>query len=171
MVGSSEQISSVASALELPDLSLNSAVSALNTRVQALSDENLADLDRRLQAILTQLDALKKKQASEPSEHAERVNELFELTRRWDGVAASVPTLVERLKSLRTLHEQGADFSKTLTHLESVQQQIASQLSAQSTALSNVEESFQKNISTIEGNFQALDRRIASLVVSMDKLK
>jgi hypothetical protein len=36
-------------------------------------------------------------------ELAEKVKELYQISTKWDAVASSVPAVIERLKSLRTL--------------------------------------------------------------------
>lgn len=113
------------------------------------------------------------------------MSELFETTKRWDAIAASVPAIVDRLQTLKVLHEQGAEFGKTLAHLETVQSQIKDQLSAQTSSLtsvnepavstmltmvSQVEKSFQDNMAVIQNNFQSLDRRIADISGKLEQL-
>lgn len=66
------------------------------------------------------------------------MNELHETCKRWDEVAASVPEVVERLHTLRSLHEQGAQFGKSMTHIDTVQQQLRDQLATQTVTLNTV---------------------------------
>ena len=48
----------------MPNLTLKSSVEALAKRVDAMSEENLADLDRRLQNVIKAIDEAKKKKAA-----------------------------------------------------------------------------------------------------------
>ena len=66
------------------------------------------------------------------------MNELYDTCKRWDEVAASVPEVVERLHTLRSLHEQGAQFGKSMTHIDTVQQQLRDQLATQTVTLNTV---------------------------------
>lgn len=164
-VGSSS-LESIANFLDVPNLTLKSAVEALAKRVDAMSEENLADLDRRLQNVIKAIDEAKKKKAAateDASETAAKVTELHETCKRWDEVAASVPEVVDRLHTLRSLHEQGAQFGKSMTHIDTVQQQLRDQLATQTVTLNTVEESFKKNLTTIEANFASIDKRISAL--------
>eukprot|EP00051_Salpingoeca_urceolata_P027279 m.480781 g.480781 ORF g.480781 m.480781 type:complete len:392 (+) comp21951_c0_seq1:95-1270(+) len=167
-----ESLEPIAHALEMSELSVQSALQALTTRAQALSEENLSDLDRRLTTILTSLEAAsKKKQQIEPeNEKTSRVNELYELTKRWDPVVSSMPQVVDRLVSLKTLHEQGAEFGRTLAHLETVQSGISESLATQSATLTTVEESLRANAAKIEANFSSLEKRMDAVWSNLSKL-
>eukprot|EP00052_Salpingoeca_macrocollata_P030660 m.320445 g.320445 ORF g.320445 m.320445 type:complete len:446 (-) comp24095_c0_seq1:61-1398(-) len=162
LVGASD-VDKLAASLGAP-ANLASVVLALTTRANSLSEENLTDVDRRLQTVLSQLEAVKKKQTSpeQQTEYAAKVNELYELGKRWDTVAGALPDLVQRLRSLRTLHEQGAEFSKTLLHLETVQGMLTDSLSANTSTLAAVETSLKENASMIEANIKALEKRLGS---------
>lgn len=153
--------------LDVPDLTLKSAVVQLSKRVDALSKQKMEELDFRFHTITKQYDELKKKKAavsaSENAETAKKIDELYDLIKKWDSIASSVPDVVDRLTTLRSLHEQSAQFSKTLTHLDTVQQQLRDELAVQSVSLKTVDETFQKNLKTIEANFAALDKRINAL--------
>eukprot|EP00053_Salpingoeca_punica_P017378 m.167345 g.167345 ORF g.167345 m.167345 type:complete len:411 (-) comp17193_c0_seq5:2145-3377(-) len=167
-----DSLESVSSNLALQNMSLVSAVNSLTARLNAVSEENLADLDRRLTSILSQLDMARKKPTvpEQQAEYTAKVNELYELGKRWDTTAAVVPEVVERLKVLKALHEKGSEFGKTLLHMETVQEQIKSTLATQKSSLSAVESSFAQNLAIIENNFKAMEKRIADLNANVAKL-
>lgn len=158
---------SPANFLDVPDLSLKSAVLQLAKRVDALSKQKMEELDFRFHTITKQYDELKKKKASlsatENAETTKKIDELYDLVKKWDSIASCIPDVVDRLSTLRNLHEQAAQFSKTLTHLDTVQQQLRDELAVQTVSLKTVDETFQKNVKTIEANFAALDKRIAAI--------
>lgn len=172
-----DSLAPVAVELEKPDITLNAAVNLLTRRVVALSTENLNDVERRVQHLLHQADTLKKKAteaaaaAAPASEHATKVEEMYNLAKRWDATADAVPDLVERLQTLKGLHERGADFGRTLTELEAAQSQLGESLRLQDGVLKTLEGSFAKNMATIEGNFSAINTRMEELLKKMSQLK
>lgn len=54
----------IANFLDVPNLTLKAAVEALAKRVDAMSEENLADLDRRLQNVIKAIDEARKKKSA-----------------------------------------------------------------------------------------------------------
>lgn len=170
-----ESLASVATDLGKPDITLQGAVTALTRQVMTLSTENLGDIERRVAQLLQQAEQLKKKAgeaaATQPSEYAGKVSELYELTKRWDATASCVPDLIERLQTLKGLHERGAEFGQTLTELEAVQSQIQESLRTQSSVLNTLNASFSQNLTTIQDNFKSLDARIDALTKNLARIK
>jgi len=175
-----DTLSKAAAELNEQDLSLSSAVSLIAQRVSILGSESTEAMSSRLNALVKVADeAAKKKAASTGSdggddtkasaEYADKVDELYATTVAWDGIASSVPELIERLTSLKTLHEDGMEFGKTLAHLQSTQNQIRSALSNDTTVLSTLEKSFKENMTTIEGNFTALNSRVEAINATLKK--
>ena len=132
----------VAAEFELPEASIHSALGALTDRMAALSAESTDDMTKRLKAVLELAEKAKaagttpSAPAARPAgdgdgeggsavpdqvaqaEYAEKVKELYEITKKWDAVATVIPDLMSRLTTLKALHEQGSDFGRTLTQLE-----------------------------------------------------
>lgn len=109
-------------------------------------------------------------------------------------MASVVPALVARLKDLRNVHEQAAQFSTTLTHMTAVQEELRDQLATQGATLNTVrrvnakwtsfflgplmrrqyfsrvpflsqlEETMKKNSTTLETNFSSLEKRVTALL-------
>ena len=67
-----------------------------------------------------------------------QVAELHETVAKWDAVASAIPSLVDRLEALKTLHSQCADFGLTVSHLETLQSQLRDSLSGQKGTLETV---------------------------------
>eukprot|EP00054_Salpingoeca_dolichothecata_P021365 m.136543 g.136543 ORF g.136543 m.136543 type:complete len:409 (-) comp23962_c1_seq2:171-1397(-) len=162
---------STAAELDVAEVSLQKLVSTLNSRIATLSIDNMSDLDRRLQSVLNQLEFAKKKQTTDSGETAKQVAELYDLSQRWDAIATSVPVVVNRLKALKQLHEHGSEFGRSLTHLETVQEQMSATLADQATVLQTVEHSFKQNLATIEKNFASMEKRIADLNKNLARIR
>jgi Dynamitin len=67
-----------------------------------------------------------------------QVQQAHEATARWDGVAAALPALVERLQALQALHTKSFLFSSRMARVETEQAAVAqllTDLGAQLTAV------------------------------------
>jgi len=67
-----------------------------------------------------------------------QVEELFSLVSKWDNTADQVPLIVERLVSLRDVHEQSANAVETIQQMESDQERTSSLLKNCLDSLSKV---------------------------------
>ena len=97
------------------------------------------------------------------AEYAEKVKELYEIGKKCDSMASAVPGVIERLLALKTLHEQGADFGRTLTQLEATQGQLTTAVADETSMLTKVEASLKENLTKLEANFKAVDARMEAL--------
>lgn len=57
-----------------------------------------------------------KKQQVEDADKQSKINELYELSKKVDELSTTLPQVVERLVSLKELHEQGNFFFPLNTH-------------------------------------------------------
>jgi len=173
-----ESLAPVAAELQRQDLSVHGALSILTDRVSALTAENTTDMTTRLKAVEEQAAKTKAALAAQPGadksaeieDYAEKVNEMYEIGKKWDSVATAVPDVIKRLKALKALHEQGSNFGRTLTQLEAAQQQMKSTITDETEMLSKAETSLATNMKKIEGNFKAVDERIEALNKNITKL-
>lgn len=167
----SEDVAPLAAELEQQDPSVHSALIALTERISTLSEENTADLTQRLTAVIELAAKAESKSAAgagaakdaDDAEYAEKVKELYEIGKKCDSMATAVPGVIERLLALKTLHEQGADFGRTLTQLESTQGQLATSVADETAMLTKVEASLKENLAKLEANFKAVDARMEAL--------
>ena len=146
--------------------SLQEAVTVMEAKLSLLDPEQLPQVDSRLQAILSKVNEINKAHKASGEEQSnvnKKIADLFEVVQKWERVRGSLPTLVDRLKALDTLHSKSADFSATLGHLESVQSRITSQLDSANTAHKKLGEMFKQNLEIIEGNVAQLNKRISDL--------
>jgi len=150
---------------ENSDLSLMDIVTLLRTKMSLFDPTNIDIVDTRLQGVLQHILQLgAKKEAVENAEKENKIAELYEILHKWDGVADIVPDIADRLKALKSLHEQASSFAKSMTHLESTQSQIKDQMKTQSDTLDKLEKSFAENIKAIQANCDSIDGRISALL-------
>lgn len=144
--------------------SVSAAISLLSSKLNLLEPSILDQLEGRF-ALLHQSmqQAAEKKHQVEDAEKQNKVAELYELAKKVDDMSSSLPQVVERLVSLKELHEQALQFSKALTQLDATQQQITNSLKNNGTLLKEVQGTFLKNTEMIETNIASLNSRIAAL--------
>lgn len=78
----------------------------------------------------------------------------------WQHVAASVPAVVARLRSLKRLHDDAARFVAALATLADEQKALRRGCSDNRTLLSTVRDGVEKNVATIKRNVQLLEARL-----------
>ncbi|KAG8187399.1 hypothetical protein JTE90_016943 [Oedothorax gibbosus] len=144
--------------------SINAAINLLSSKLNLLEPSYLDQVESRF-AVLHQCmqQVAEKKHQIEDTEKQNKVAELYELAKKVDELSSSLPQVVERLVSLKELHEQALQFSKALTQLDTTQQQITNALKNNETMLKEVQGTFVKNTEMIETNITSLNTRIASL--------
>ncbi|KAF4010429.1 hypothetical protein G4228_001766 [Cervus hanglu yarkandensis] len=146
------------------DQDAQDTVELLQAKVGALDLAVLDQVEARLQSVLGKVNEIAKHKASvEDADTQSKVHQLYETTRRWSPVATSLPELVQRLVSIKQLHEQAMQFGQLLTHLDTTQQMIACSLKDNAALLTQVQTTMRENLSTIEGNFASIDERMKKL--------
>ena len=144
---------------------LSAAISDVQDKLAVLDTTHVEHIDARLQGLLHHLDKLSSKQAEQENvEKQKKISELYDLVSKWDATADVVPELIHRLETLKSLHDQANQFGSSLTHLDSTQTAIASQLQTQQKLLTKVAQNFETNIASIGENCSKLDERISNLM-------
>ncbi|KAF3826085.1 hypothetical protein GH733_006199 [Mirounga leonina] len=122
------------------------------------------NLEICFQSVLGKVNEIAKHKASvEDADTQSKVHQLYETIQRWSPVASTLPELVQRLVTIKQLHEQAMQFGQLLTHLDTTQQMIASSLKDNTTLLTQVQTTMRENLSTVEGNFANIDERMKKL--------
>ncbi|XP_069762391.1 dynactin subunit 2 isoform X1 [Narcine bancroftii] len=148
----------------LQDSSLMGAVEILQVKVSTLDPAILDQVEARLQSVLGKLNEIAKhKKINEEAETQSKVAQLYDLVQRWEGTAATLPQLVDRLVAVKGLHEQALQFGQLLTHLDSTQQVIASTMKDNTTLLEQVQQTMKDNMALVQQNFLSLDSRVRKL--------
>ncbi|XP_027489465.1 dynactin subunit 2-like, partial [Corapipo altera] len=92
-----------------------------------------------------------------------QIQQLYETLQRWDSVASALPDVVQRLVTLRDLHEQAAQFGQVLVQLDTTQQDVAGALKDNAALLAEVQKTMKDNLAIVEDNFADIDARIKRL--------
>ncbi|KFO24533.1 Dynactin subunit 2 [Fukomys damarensis] len=143
---------------------LMETVELLQAKVSALDLAVLDQVEARLQSVLGKVNEIAKHKASvEDADTQSKVHQLYETIQRWSPIASTLPELVQRLVTIKQLHEQAMQFGQLLTHLDTTQQMIASSLKDNATLLTQVQTTMCENLATVEGNFASIDERMKKL--------
>jgi len=152
--------------------SLIGAVSILNSKLSLLDASNTETVEARLNSVLqkmSQVEVKKEgdvKKENEPQvdlEKKEQISQLFELTKKWETTAESLPQVVERLVSLKELHEQALQFSQALSYLDTAQQEVSKNLAANSDMQKQLQDNLKDNNKLIEQNVKNIEQRLKAL--------
>uniref|UniRef100_A0A8C5W4Z9 Dynactin subunit 2 n=1 Tax=Microcebus murinus TaxID=30608 RepID=A0A8C5W4Z9_MICMU len=143
---------------------LMDTVELLQAKVSALDLAVLDQVEARLQSVLGKVNEIAKHKASvEDADTQSKVHQLYETIQRWSPTASTLPELVQRLVTIKQLHEQAMQFGQLLTHLDTTQQMIANSLKDNATLLTQVQTTMRENLATVEGNFASIDERMKKL--------
>jgi len=148
------------------DGTLQGALRVMEAKLSLLDPEQLPQVDSRLQAILNKVNEVNKAYkggGDQPSEVNRKVCELYELTRKWEGVRVGLPKLIERLKALNALHAKASEFTSTMAHLETAQSLITERLDSANAMQKKILDLVRQNTSTIDQNITELKSRVQDL--------
>ncbi|XP_077458089.1 dynactin subunit 2 [Stigmatopora argus] len=142
-------------------VSLTDTLELLQARVSALDSATLDQVEARLQSVLGKMNEIAKhKTAIEDADTQSKLSQLYDTVKKWEAMSSSVPQVVQRLTTVKEMHEQAMQFGQLLTHLDTTQQMINNSLKDNNTLLTLVQQTMKENLGTIEENFAALDQRM-----------
>ncbi|CAI2730615.1 unnamed protein product [Schistosoma spindalis] len=146
------------------------ACSRLSARSSLFQQGYLDMIEARLASLQGKLQAVtEKREAIADYDMQNKIAELYELVKKWNDVAESLPVIVERLSTLKSLHEEASQFSHSLCTIESSQKNVEGSLSSYTKLLEEVASSyisfvlFQvqnnviKNMEVIKDNFTTIE--------------
>lgn len=143
-------------------------ISSLEKRVELLTPGRLDEVGKRvavLSAELKNLMSLRKQQSKTTGgislEEDEKINELYGLLERLQGLDRQLPILVERLETLQGLHHQTATFAKRLEALEGATENAKANLNSNETILAELETSVAANMERMADNMKLLDEKMS----------
>ncbi|XP_061641615.1 dynactin subunit 2 isoform X2 [Phyllopteryx taeniolatus] len=142
-------------------VSLTDTLELLQARVSALDSATLDQVEARLQSVLGKMNEIAKhKTAIEDADAQNKLSQLYDAVQKWEATSTSVPQVVQRLVTVKELHEQAMQFGQLLTHLDTTQQMINNSLKDNNTLLTQVQQTMKENLVAIEENFATLDQRM-----------
>jgi hypothetical protein len=158
--------------------SLLRALHAAESKLALLDPAALDSLGRRMLSLSAEIDALAAAAAASggsgaaslPPGLALRAASAFDTLERWDAVAVGLPSLVDRLVTLRAAHEQAVGFARRLQQLEASRTAVERALEAGAGTLARLSASVAENGRLMASNAAALDARFAALAARMDAL-
>ncbi|KAM9265184.1 dynactin subunit 2-like [Morus bassanus] len=148
----------------LKGASLVETVQILQAKVNVLDVAVLDQVEARLQSVLGKVNEIAKHKATvQDADTQSKIHQIYETMQRWDPVASTLPDVVQRLVTLRDLHEQATRFGQVLVHLDTTQQEIAGALKDNTVLLAEVQKTMKENLAIVEDNFADIDARIKRL--------
>merc|ERR1719414_370645 len=160
----------------------NAAVGDMTRSIEYLSnvlallsdDMKLEALVRRAQTLKKQLAAIQQRghdaielQITKTKE--EKINKLFDMMTRWDAAALQLPTVVDRLRSVKNVHEESANIVQKVNNLETQNKLIADQLASNQKLLGNVQASLAQNANLMSKIMKTIQDRLQRVQESMKK--
>uniref|UniRef100_A0ACB8ENV6 Dynactin subunit 2 n=1 Tax=Sphaerodactylus townsendi TaxID=933632 RepID=A0ACB8ENV6_9SAUR len=148
----------------LQGASLMETVEILQVKVSTLDMASLDQVEARLQSVLGKVNEIAKNKGTvEDADTQSKVHQLYEIVQRWSPLASSLPEVVQRMVTVRQLHEQAMQFGQLLTHLDTTQQMIANSLKDNVTLLTQVQKTMKDNLAAVEDNFASMNARVQKL--------
>jgi len=149
--------------METGKKSMSQAVQVLSAKTTLMDPSKLDHIEGRLGALQQKLGQLQESQSNLDSESVTKLEQMMGTVERSKPLYASMPDVIVRMESLQNLHQNAAEFSRSLVELETVQAQLAVQMGNNLTLLSSTKEKFSKNLENINQNFSSLFDRIDRL--------
>lgn len=146
--------------------SLIGSVATLNSKLSLLDASNTETVEARLNAVLQKMQKISEKKEEEAQadpDKQKKIGDLFELTKKWEATAESLPQVVDRLVSLKELHEQALQFSQTLSYLDTAQQEVKTNLAANSDMQKQLQTNLVDNNKVIQQNVESIEKRLKAL--------
>eukprot|EP01133_Synstelium_polycarpum_P002901 gene2901-3333_t len=144
----------------------------IKEKLALLDSTKLDVLQQKMKSAVKQMEQLKQQDNSATKSlttNETKINEIFELMNRWDTVGQQIPSIINRLYTLRSLHEEGLALSNHVGNLEKDQAGITSLLKTNSSLMNKMDESFKGNMTTIQSNIESLEKRITDISSKMNK--
>lgn len=145
-------------------------VQQLATRAALLQPTQLDLVEARLQNLVVKMDAIGARgPADGPVDSAEaqskehKMKELYEMAKRTEPIAQTLPDVLSRMQALEALHKYANNFSKLMTDLEANQASITNGIGNNKKLLQQVQAAFAENLENVNQEVAKLDARLKTL--------
>lgn len=145
-------------------------VQQLATRAALLQPTQLDLVEARLQNLAVKMDAIGARgPADSPMDSAEaqskehKMKELYEMAKRTEPIAQTLPDVLSRMQALEALHKYANNFSKLMTDLEANQASITNGIGNNKKLLQQVQAAFAENLENVNQEVAKLDARLKTL--------
>lgn len=144
-------------------------VARLEKQVSLLDHRTINVLQKKLESTNAELDKLMKRDSSEQrTGDFHKINQLYDKIQQWDTHVESIPLLIDRLASLKRVHDDAIISSNCIEKMQQQQSDIQRLLDNEDTLLKQLTTSFQENMTIAEKNIRQMDERMSVL---MNKIK
>jgi hypothetical protein len=101
--------------------------------------------------------------ATYKKEDSKMIQQLYQEMTDLEGLGNYLPSLVERLQQLSSLHQQASTFGTRLQELERGATQVDASVAQLESGMSMLQATISENISAMESNMQKLDEKLNAL--------
>lgn len=180
----------------LPHADLFEAVNEMQQRIKLLDAQKIETLQKRVQSLLLELHALQQRRheldlAAEapttsgpagslvagggarrgnPSAPAscdwQRVEELYEICERWKAPAAVLPSVLERLKLLKGVHQEAGGMAVRLSVLEKQQEELQAWVKGADEAVNQLQKTVLDSIGWAQKTVSQMQQRLVAVEAS-----
>ncbi|EGC34068.1 dynactin 50 kDa subunit [Dictyostelium purpureum] len=145
---------------------ITQSILEIKEKLSLLDTTKIDVLQQKMKSLSKEMDQLKNQDEVSTkalTTNEKKINDIFETMNKWDSVSQQVPAIINRLYTLRSLHEEGISFSNHISNLDRQQNDITSLLKSNSSIMNKMDDSFKQNLLTIKSNIEHLEKRISDL--------
>jgi len=155
-----------------PSAPLQEAVSKLEAHMALLDAAALEELQQKIRLVERDADrVMAKKSPDVPGvDQRRRIEEMYDALQRCDAVAPQVPVILNRLLSLKRLHDDADALRQSLGSAAAAEECIEGMLKESTDLLTQVEGGVQANMTALERNLSVLTARMAQLTTQVQPL-
>jgi len=136
----------------------------MNSKISLLEPSHIDQVEGRLGLLVQRLNTVSEKfGALEEADKLRKVSEVYEFMKKLEPLFPVLPTVVDRLLSLKMLHEEAVNFQQSLTQVESVQSRLDQSLATHSQLLKDIKDGLARNIASTQSSLQQFEERISKL--------
>ncbi|CEJ81703.1 Putative Dynamitin [[Torrubiella] hemipterigena] len=145
---------------------------AISRRVRTLAQDQdrLNDTREKAKALREELGRNETPASGEESEQDTKVNALYAILPTIENLSPILPPLLDRLRSLRTIHADAATASQTLDQIEQRQADMTAELKQWNEGLTKLEAAIKAGSTTNESNLKVMEGWVKELEQKMEKL-
>jgi len=130
----------------------------LSDKLSVLDSEKLSSIGEQ---ISTLNDLMSKNESSlKDSSSQQKLDKLFETMSQWDSTSEQLPTIVDRLVTLKSIHEQGSAALSVVSDIQSEREQVDTLLKNANANFERLANTFTENMKIIEENTKRLESRL-----------
>ncbi|KAI9565206.1 hypothetical protein GHT06_008987 [Daphnia sinensis] len=142
--------------------SVSDAIRSICSKVALLEPTHLDQVESRLSVLMQKLNVITKQHGIEDSSLSGTVKELYEMVKQLEPLLLLLPSIVDRLASLKVLHDRALNFSQTVTQVENMQTNLDIAIQDQLQLLTNVQEGLSMNMQAMKMSVQKLDDKLSN---------